>query len=77
LLDLNAEDAGLGVVACPDREDGLSPAFRRLRSSFTSTPGTDPVREMFMGPGALLVMVTCPDSPACKVTDALSAFTSL
>ena len=32
---------------------------------------------VFMAPGALLVMVTCSDSPAFKVTDALSAFTCL
>ena len=55
----------------------FSPAFRTVRSSFTSTPGTDPVREMFMAPGALLVMVTWSDSPAFKVTDALSVFTCL
>jgi hypothetical protein len=55
----------------------FSPVFSTVRSSFTSTPGTDPVREMFMAPGALLVMVTCPDSPGFKATDSLSAFTCL
>src|SRR5476649_1536584 len=55
----------------------FSPAFRLVRSNLLSTPGSVPLKEMLIAPGAPFTMVTCSGSPSFKVTDCLSSFTCL